>query len=55
MIYQVIFTQLKLMTKIPDNCKYPAALIQVAQNQKQINKGGLVQFIKLKIGGKYCT
>ena len=27
--------------KIPDNCKYPLALMQVAQNQKQTNTGGL--------------
>ena len=27
--------------KIPDNCKHPLALMQVAQNQKQTNTGGL--------------
>ena len=38
--------------KIPDNCKYPMATIQAAQNQKQTNIGGLVKFLKLKIGEK---
>ena len=28
--------------KIPDNCKYQLALIQAAQNKKQISIGGLV-------------
>ena len=28
------------------------ALIQVAQNQKQTNKGSLVKLLKLKIGAK---
>ena len=27
--------------KVPDNCKYPLALIQAAQNQKQTDTGGL--------------
>ena len=27
--------------KIPDNCKYPLALIQAAQNQNQTSTGGL--------------
>ena len=27
--------------KIPDNCKYPLAMILAAQNQKQTNTGGL--------------
>ena len=34
--------------KIPDNCKYPLALIQAAQNQKQTNAGGLAKLLKLK-------
>ena len=29
--------------KISDNCKYPAALLQAAQNQKQTNTEGLVK------------
>ena len=36
--------------KITDNCKYPLALIQAAQNQKQTNAGGLAKLLKLKIG-----
>ena len=36
--------------KITDNCKYPLALIQAAQNQKQTNTGGLAKLLKLKIG-----
>ena len=38
--------------KIPGNCKYPLALIQAAQNQKQTNTGGLAKLLKLKIGAK---
>ena len=38
--------------KIPDNCKYPLALIETAQNQKQTNTGGLAKSLKLKIGAK---
>ena len=38
--------------KIPDNCKYPLALTQAAQNQKQTNTGGLAKLLKLKIGAK---
>ena len=38
--------------KIQDNCKYPLALIQAAQNQKQTNTGGLAKLLKLKIGAK---
>ena len=38
--------------KIPDNYKYPLALIQTAQNQKQKNTGGLAKLLKLKIGAK---
>ena len=38
--------------KIPDNCKYPLALIQTAQNQKQTNTGRLAKLLKLKIGAK---
>ena len=26
--------------KVQDNCKHPLAMIEVAQNQKQANKGG---------------
>ena len=40
--------------KIQDNCKYPLALIQAAQNQKQTNTGGLAKLLKLKIGAKRC-
>ena len=38
--------------KIPDNCKYPLALIQAVQNQKPKNTGGLAKLLKLKIGAK---
>ena len=38
--------------KIPDNYKYPLALIQAAQNQKQTNTGGYAKLLKLKIGAK---
>ena len=38
--------------KIPDNCKYPLALIQAAQNQKQTNTGDLAKLLRLKIGAK---
>ena len=38
--------------KIAGNCKFPEALIQAAQNQKQTNKGSLVKLLKLKIGAK---
>ena len=38
--------------KLPDNYKYPLALIQAAQNQKQKNTGGLAKMLKLKIGAK---
>ena len=38
--------------KIPDNCKYPLATIQVAHDQKQTNTGGLAKLLKLKIGAK---
>ena len=38
--------------KIPDNCKYPVALIQAAQNQKQTNTRGLTKFRKLKTRSK---
>ena len=34
--------------KIPDNCKYPLATIQAAQNQKQTKTGVLAKFLKLK-------
>ena len=40
--------------KIQDNCKYPLALIQAAQNQKQTNTRGLAKLLKLKIGAKWC-
>ena len=36
--------------KIPDNRKHTLALKQVAQNQKQTNRGGLAMLLKLKIG-----
>ena len=38
--------------KIPYNYKYPLALIQAAQNQKQTNTGSLAKLLKLKIGPK---
>ena len=38
--------------KIPDNYKYPLALIQAARNQKQTNTGGSTKLLKLKIGAK---
>ena len=38
--------------KIPDNGKYPLAMILAAQNQKQTNTGGLAKLLKLKIGAK---
>ena len=38
--------------KITDNCKYPLALIQAAQNQKQANTGGLAKLLMLKICAK---
>ena len=38
--------------KIPDNCKYPLAMILPAQNQKQANTGGLAKLLKLRIGAK---
>ena len=38
--------------KVPDNCKYPLAMIETAQNQKQTNTGGLAKLLKLKIGAK---
>ena len=44
--------QQKLMTKIPDNCKYPLTLIQGAQNQKKSSTGGSSNFIKLTFGAK---
>ena len=34
--------------KLPDNRKYPLALIQAAQNQKQTNTRGSANLIKLK-------
>ena len=37
--------------KIPDNCKYPLALIQDARDQKQTNTD-LAKLLKLKIGAK---
>ena len=38
--------------KIPDNCRYPLATIQAAQNQNQRNAGGLAKFLKLEVGAK---
>ena len=40
------------MTKFQIIVKYPLALIQAPQNQKQTNTGGLVKLLKLKIGAK---
>ena len=44
--------ELYTIDKIPDNCKYPLALIQAAQNQKQTITEDLVKFLKLNIGRK---
>ena len=41
----------KANDKIPDKGEYPLALVQAAQNQKQINTG-LAKLLKLKIGVK---
>ena len=38
--------------KISDNCKFPLALIQAAQNQKQANTGNLAKLLKLTISAK---
>ena len=38
--------------KVPDNCKYPLAMIEAAQNQKQTNTGGLAKLLELKIGAE---
>ena len=38
--------------KVPDNCKYPLAMIEASQNQKQTNTGGLTKLLKLKIGAR---
>ena len=46
------FYTLEANDKIPDNCKYPLALIQAAQNEKQTNTGGLTKLLKLTIGTK---
>ena len=43
---------IKATDKISDNCKYPLALIQAAQNQKQTNAGGLANLLQLKIAAK---
>ena len=43
---------IKANDKIPDDCKYPFALIQAAQNQKQTKTGGLLKLFKLKICAK---
>ena len=40
------------MTKISDNFKYPLALVQAAQNQKQTNTVGSAKFLKLKVSAK---
>ena len=37
---------------VPDDCKYPLALIQAAQNQKQTNMEGLAKLLKLKTDSK---
>ena len=46
------FYTIEAIEKISDNCKYPLALFQTAQNQKQTNTGGLAKLLKLKIGAK---
>ena len=38
--------------KIPDNCKYPLATIQAAQNHGKTNTEGLAKMLKLKISAK---
>ena len=38
--------------KVPDNCKYPLAIIEAAQNQTQTNTGSSAKLLKLKIGAK---
>ena len=43
---------IKAKDKILDNCKYPLALIQAAQNQRQTNTGGLAKLLKLKTDAK---
>ena len=35
---------------VPDKFKYPLAMIEAAQNQKQTNTGGLAKLLKLEIG-----
>ena len=35
-----------------DNCKYPLATIEAAQNQKRTKTGGLLKMLKLKIVAK---
>ena len=42
MIYQLRFTQQRLIV-IRDNWKYPLATIEVAENQKKTNIGGLAK------------
>ena len=37
---------------VPDKFKYPLAMIEAAQNQKQTNTGGLAKLLELKIGAK---
>ena len=43
---------IKANDKIPDSCKYPMALIQAAQNQKETGTGGLAILLKLNNGAK---
>ena len=43
---------IKADDKVPDNCKYPLAIIEAAQNQKQTNTWGLAKLVKLKISAK---
>ena len=38
--------------QIPADCKYPAALISLAQNKKQSETGGLPKCLELKVGAK---
>ena len=38
--------------KIENNCKYPLALIEAAQNQKPTNTGGLPKLLMLRISVK---
>ena len=38
--------------QIPNDCKYPATLISLAQNKKQSETGGLAKCLEIKVGAK---